>query len=52
MPNEKLKLWSDSIKEYCEKSGKKYQVPRKGSHDYCEVKKIYAKKCSKCKCPK
>lgn len=26
-----LKLWQESIKEYCSKNGKQYHVPKKGT---------------------
>ncbi len=48
MPNEKLKMWTESVKEYCEKTGSVYRVPKKGSKEYTAIKKIYAKKCGKC----
>lgn len=45
--NPKLKLWTDSIKEYCAKKKCVYHVPKKGTTEYNEVRKIYLKKCSK-----
>ena len=43
--NPKLKLWTDSIKEYCNKKKCTYKVPTKGTADYDAVRKIYLKKC-------
>ena len=48
MPGEKLALWRDSIKIYCEKHNCAYKVPKKGSKEYQSIKKIYAKKCKSC----
>lgn len=39
--NPKLKLWTDSIKTYCEKKGTGYKVPKKNTKEYTEIKKIY-----------
>lgn len=52
---DKLKLWRESVKEYCEKNKKKYTIPKKGSIEHAEISKIYNKKlhCSckgKCSC--
>ncbi len=48
MPKEKLKKWTESVKEYCEMKGVAYKVPKKGSKEYTAIKKIYAKKCGSC----
>ncbi len=48
MPNEKLKKWTESVKEYCEKKKVPYHVPKKGTMEYTAIKKIYAKKCGYC----
>lgn len=42
--NEKLTLWRESIKEYCASKNTTYKVPKKGSKEYDEVKKIYNNK--------
>ncbi len=48
MPGEKLKLWTESIKEHCAKKKVAYKVPRKGTADYAAIKKIYTRKCKSC----
>ncbi len=45
MPGEKLKLWTQSIKEYSAAKGIPYKVPKKGTPAYAAIKKIYVKKC-------
>ncbi len=45
MAGEKLALWRESIKEYCNHKNIPYKVPKKGTKDYTAIKKIFAKKC-------
>lgn len=45
MPNAKLSMWTASVKEYCEKKGTVYKVPKKDTKQYREIRKIYDKKC-------
>lgn len=61
MSNNGLKLWQESINEYCSRNNSKYTVPKKGTTNYAEIKKIYDKKRGnvnkksnkkcKCQCP-
>ena len=63
MSNNHLKLWQESINEYCLKNNSKYTIPKKGTTNYAEIKKIYVKKrgqvnkasksnkSCKCRCP-
>lgn len=36
-----LKLWQESINEYCSKSGESYHVPKKNTKQYIEIRKKY-----------
>ena len=68
MSNSCLKLWVESVNEYCKKNDKPYHVPKKNTAEYSAIKKIYegkkggkpepkakSKNCKcrcKCDCPK
>lgn len=39
-----LKLWQESISEYAKNTNSNYTIPKKGTTNYNEVKKIYDKK--------
>ena len=38
--NEGIKSWLSALKEWNKKKGGKYVIPKKGSSDYNEVKKL------------
>ena len=54
MSNSSLTQWRKCVEDYYKNKGESYKIPRKGTKDYDEIKKIYSKaqpkeKCVKCK---
>lgn len=41
---DKLKIWRETVKEYCNEHGVPFRVPAKGTECYDEIRKRYQKK--------
>lgn len=44
MSNNALKLWRESVNQYYTSKGQAYQIPKKNTEAYAEIKKIYERK--------